>query len=58
MLTEGLSNNEIGTRLFISETTAGVHVSNIMAKLGTRSRVEAATLAYRMHLTTRDTLEH
>lgn len=58
MLYDGLSNKEIGNRLFISESTAGVHVSNIMAKLGARSRTEAATLAYRMHLITNDTFEH
>jgi DNA-binding CsgD family transcriptional regulator len=58
MLYEGMSNKEIGSRLFISESTAGVHVSNIMAKLGARSRAEAATLALRMHLLTNDTFEH
>ena len=58
MLFEGMSNKEIGSRLFISESTAGVHVSNIMAKLGARSRAEAATLALRMHLLTNDTFEH
>lgn len=58
MLFEGMSNMEIGSRLFISESTAGVHVSNIMAKLGARSRAEAATLALRMHLLTNDTFEH
>jgi DNA-binding CsgD family transcriptional regulator len=58
MLFDGMSNKEIGSRLFISESTAGVHVSNIMAKLGARSRAEAATLALRMHLLTNDTFEH
>jgi DNA-binding CsgD family transcriptional regulator len=38
----GRTNAEIATSLFISEKTASVHVSNILRKTGTRSRVEAA----------------
>ena len=45
MLVEGKTNREIGAALFISESTAGVHVSNILAKLGVASRTEAAALA-------------
>jgi DNA-binding CsgD family transcriptional regulator len=58
MLYEGMSNKEIGTRLFITESTAGVHVSNIMMKLGAKSRAEAAALAHRMGLTSYDGLQH
>ncbi|NUR91106.1 MAG: response regulator transcription factor, partial [Nonomuraea sp.] len=47
---EGLSNRQIAERLFISARTSGVHVSNIMAKLGAASRVEAAALARRTGL--------
>jgi DNA-binding NarL/FixJ family response regulator len=36
--------------LFISVKTAGIHVSNILAKLGVASRVEAATTAHRAGL--------
>jgi DNA-binding CsgD family transcriptional regulator len=43
----GRTNREIGERLFISEKTVGVHVSNILAKLGVGGRVEAATVALR-----------
>jgi DNA-binding CsgD family transcriptional regulator/tetratricopeptide (TPR) repeat protein len=48
LLGEGRSNREIATTLFISEKTASVHVSNILAKLGVRSRVEAATMMHRL----------
>jgi DNA-binding NarL/FixJ family response regulator len=42
----GRSNAQIGTELYISPKTAGVHVSNILAKLGVGSRGEAAALAH------------
>jgi DNA-binding NarL/FixJ family response regulator len=47
-LADGLSNRQIGERLFISTKTASVHVSNILAKLGVDSRGEAAALAHRL----------
>lgn len=43
----GRSNREIGRRLYISDKTVSVHVSNIMAKLGAGSRTEAAAIARR-----------
>jgi DNA-binding NarL/FixJ family response regulator len=43
----GRSNRQIGEALFISESTVGVHVSNILGKLGVTSRVEAAAIAAR-----------
>ena len=45
LLAQGLSNNEIAERLVISPKTAGNHVSNILMKLGVRSRTEAAAYA-------------
>jgi DNA-binding CsgD family transcriptional regulator len=51
LVAEGHTNREIGATLFISEKTASVHVSRILAKLGVRSRVEAATTAHRLGLT-------
>ena len=48
LLAAGHSNKEIGAELFIATKTASVHVSNILAKLGVRGRVEAATVAHRL----------
>jgi predicted ATPase/DNA-binding CsgD family transcriptional regulator len=48
----GLTNRAIASRLYISPGTAGVHVSNILRKLGLSSRVQAATLAERAGLGT------
>ncbi len=44
----GRTNRQIAEELFISENTAGVHVSNIIGKLGVTSRGEAAALAHRL----------
>lgn len=45
LIARGLSNKEIGRELFISQGTAGVHVSNILRKLGVTGRVQAAVMA-------------
>ncbi|HSL98428.1 MAG TPA: response regulator transcription factor, partial [Candidatus Deferrimicrobiaceae bacterium] len=50
LIAEGRTNREIGERLFISQKTVGVHVGNILAKLGASGRVEAAMLAIRLEL--------
>lgn len=47
LVAEGLSNPEIGRRLFISPKTASVHVSAILAKIGAANRVEAAAFFHR-----------
>ena len=52
LLTHGRSNAEIGVELFISPRTAGVHVTNILRKLGVSNRVQAAALAERAELFT------
>ena len=41
----GRTNREIAENLFISESTAGVHVSNILGKLAVSTRTEAARVA-------------
>lgn len=45
LVTEGLSNAEIGERLFVSERTVKFHVSSILAKLEAKNRTEAIHLA-------------
>jgi DNA-binding CsgD family transcriptional regulator len=46
----GRTNRQIADELFISGNTAGVHVSNILGKLGVAGRGEAAALAFRLGL--------
>jgi DNA-binding CsgD family transcriptional regulator len=48
LISAGLTNAEIGERLFISAKTAEHHVGRILTKLGVRSRAEAAALAVRL----------
>jgi DNA-binding CsgD family transcriptional regulator/tetratricopeptide (TPR) repeat protein len=51
LIEQGLTNAEIGERLFITEKTAGHHVSAILTKLDARSRTEAAAAARRLGIT-------
>jgi DNA-binding CsgD family transcriptional regulator/tetratricopeptide (TPR) repeat protein len=50
LVAAGRSNGQIAQALFISPKTVGVHVSNILAKLGVAGRVEAAAVAHRLGL--------
>ena len=50
LVAEGRTNREIGTELYMSEKTASVHVSRILAKLDVGGRVEAAAVAHRLGL--------
>jgi DNA-binding CsgD family transcriptional regulator/tetratricopeptide (TPR) repeat protein len=50
LVAAGRSNRQIAQALFISPKTVGVHVSNILAKLGVTGRVEAAAIAHRLRL--------
>jgi DNA-binding NarL/FixJ family response regulator len=46
LVTEGLSNAEIGHQLFISEATVKTHVTRLLQKLGLRDRAQAIVVAY------------
>ena len=48
LLAEGLTNREIGERLFISRKTVGAHVAHVFQKLGVHSRLEAAVRAQQL----------
>ncbi len=48
LVADGRSNREVAEVLFISEKTASVHVSHILAKLGVQSRVQASAVAHRL----------
>ena len=50
LLAHGLSNKDIGGRLYISETTAKFHVGNILRKLAVTSRAEAVYAAGKLGL--------
>jgi len=50
MIAAGLTNAEIGTRLFISSETVKKHAGNIYAKLGVHTRTEASARARDLEL--------
>ena len=47
LITQGSTNRQIDRQLYISEKTVSVHVSNLLRKTGTSSRVEVAAYARR-----------
>jgi DNA-binding NarL/FixJ family response regulator len=50
LITQGLSNAEIGQQLFISDTTVKTHVTRVLQKLDLRDRAQAIVLAYQTGL--------
>jgi DNA-binding NarL/FixJ family response regulator len=50
LVAAGRSNKDIAAELFISAKTVSVHVSNVLAKFGVRTRGEAAATAHRLGL--------
>jgi ATP/maltotriose-dependent transcriptional regulator MalT len=50
LVAQGRTNRQIAEELFITEKTAGHHVSNILSKLGVANRLEAASIAHRAGL--------
>ena len=50
LIGEGLTNREIGQRLFLSEKTVKNYVSNVLAKLGLHHRTQVAVLATKVRL--------
>lgn len=52
LVADGLTNRQIGERLYISGKTVSVHISNVLAKLGAGGRAEAVAVAHRQGLLT------
>ena len=52
LVAEGLSNDEIAARLFLSPLTSKTHVSRIMTKLDARDRAQLVVIAYESGLVT------
>src|SRR5262245_4435865 len=50
-VSQGLSNREVGKKLFLSDQTVKFHLHNIYGKLGVANRTEAAGVAHQLGLT-------
>jgi DNA-binding NarL/FixJ family response regulator len=46
LVAEGLSNDEIAARLYLSPLTTKTHVSRILTKLDARDRAQLVVIAY------------
>ncbi len=49
-ISKGLSNKEIGERLFLSESTIKTHVSNLLVKLNAKRRTQAIQIAKELNI--------
>ncbi|QIZ00373.2 response regulator [Streptomyces sp. S1D4-11] len=56
LIGDGLTNREIGKKLYLSEKTVKNHISRLLAKLGVQRRVQAAVLASQLEHP--DTADH
>ncbi len=54
-IAQGLTNRQIGERMFLSEKTVKNYVSSLLAKLGMERRTQAAVFAAERHRDSRDT---
>lgn len=50
LVAKGLTNRQVGERLFISAKTVSVHMSNLLSKLGVSGRAEAVSVAHQRGL--------
>ncbi|MFJ7199149.1 MULTISPECIES: response regulator [unclassified Streptomyces] len=58
LIGEGLTNNQIGKRLYLSEKTVKNHISRLLAKLGVERRIQAAVIAAHATETAQHTAGH
>ncbi|MFE8948675.1 response regulator [Streptomyces sp. NPDC007856] len=49
LIGEGLTNRQIGQRLYLAEKTVKNHISRLLAKLGVERRIQAAVIATQVH---------
>ncbi|MEW2567289.1 response regulator transcription factor [Streptomyces sp. NPDC047070] len=54
LIGEGLTNRQIGQRLFLAEKTVKNHISRLLAKLGVERRIQAAVIATQAQAQTQD----
>ena len=50
LMAEGFGTKAIAEKLFVSPSTVGNHIQNVLLKLRVHSRLEAVALAFRLHL--------